>query len=221
MTSIRLGLIADTHWTSGIPALPYETLENAFRSVDAILHAGDVEAQVVLEHLAGIAPIQAVQGEDDTLALPDKRVLQFGDVRVGLVHGHRHPLIEKYFRLQRCLGKRGAGGQELLDSLIKRFENDHVDVIVFGHLHIPICVQRKGILLFNPGSVYAMSLEAAQWQLSQAYDSQQRTLLSAEIRRYRKNPYWRKARPTVGILEIGPQKKIRTRLIDVPLLAHY
>lgn len=221
MTSIRLGLIADTHWPSRIPALPYEALENAFRSVDAILHAGDIEAKEVLDHLSGIAPIQAVQGEDDVIALPDKRVLQFGDVRVGLIHGHRHPLVESYFRLQRRLGKRGAGGRELLDSLIRRFENDDVDVIVFGHLHVPICVERNGILLFNPGSVYAMTLESIQWQLMRETDIRRRRALREQIRHYRKNPYWRRVRSTVGILEIEPQKKIKTRLIDVPLLAHY
>lgn len=221
MTTIRLGLISDTHWPSRIPTLPYQALEDAFRSVDAILHAGDVEAQEVLDHLAGIAPIQAVQGEEDKLVLPDKRVLQFGDVRVGLVHGNRHPLIEGYFRLQRRLGKRGAGGQELLDSLIKRFADDRVDVIVFGHLHVPICIERKGILIFNPGSVYATTLESAQWQLTQEHDLLRRHMLNEQIRRYRKNPYWRKSRSTVGILEIGPQKKIRTRIVDVPLVAYF
>ena len=221
MTTIRLGLIADTHWPSRIPELPYEVLENVFRSVDGILHAGDIEAQEVLDHLAEIAPTQAVKGEDDSITLPNKRILQFDDVRVGLVHGHRHPLIERYFRLQRRLGKRGVGGRELLDSLIKRFEDDPVDVIIFGHLHIPICVKYKGVLLVNPGSVYAMTLESLQWQLMRESDLLRRQTLREQIRCYRKNLYRRKARSTVGILEIGSQKKIVPHLIDVPLIAQY
>lgn len=221
MTTIRLGLIADTHWPSRIPILPYEALEDAFRTVDAILHAGDIETQEVLDHLSGIAPIQAVKGDDDSISLPIKRVLQFGDVRVGLIHGHRHPLIEGYFRLQRRLGKRGAGSQHLLNNLTKRFAGDNVDVIVFGHLHRPMCIKHDGVTLFSPGAVCAMTLESAQWQLMREQDIWRRQMLNNHIRRYQKNPNWKQARSTVGILEIGSKKQISTRIIEVPHLAHY
>jgi uncharacterized protein len=221
MTTIRLGLIADTHLPSRIPTLPYEALEDAFRTVDAILHAGDIETQAVLDHLSGIAPILAVRGDDDRLSLPMKRVLQFGDVRVGLVHGHRHPLIEGYFRLQRRFGKRGAGSQHLLNNLTKGFADDDVDVIVFGHLYKPMCIEHNGIRLFNPGAVYAMTLESAQWQLIREQDIWRRQMLNEHIQRYQKNPYWRQPRSTVGILEIGPKKQISTYIVDLPLVAHY
>jgi hypothetical protein len=221
MSIIRLGLIADTHWPSRIPTLPYEALEDVFRSVDAILHAGDVETQAVLDDLSGIAPIQAVQGDDDKITLPDKRVLQFADVRVGLIHGNRHPLIENYFRLQRRLGKKGAGSRSLLDNLIGRFADDNVNVIVFGHLHVPISIEYKGITFFNPGAVYTMTLEAAQWQLLHEQDLLRRRMLAEHIRRYQKNPFWRQTRSTVGILEIESKKRIRTQIVEVPLVAHY
>lgn len=221
MTTIRLGLIADTHWPGRIPTLPYEALEDAFRTVDAILHAGDIESQEVLDHLSGIAPIQAVRGDDDLLKLPAKRVLQFGDVRVGLIHGHRHPLVEGYFRFQRRLGKRGAGSQQLLDNLTGRFAEDDVDVIVFGHLHAPICLEHDGVLLFNPGAVYAMSLESAQWQLLRENNLLRRQMLNQHIRRYQKHSQGYLPRSTVGILEIRPKKQINARIIDVPMLAHF
>ncbi|MFP3472622.1 metallophosphoesterase family protein, partial [Micrococcus sp. SIMBA_144] len=35
---------------------------------------------------------------------------------------------------------------------LEAFEGEDVDVIIFGHSHIPFSRFMKGILLFNPGS---------------------------------------------------------------------
>lgn len=220
MNSIRLGLIADTHWPTKMPLLPYEAIESAFRNVDAILHAGDIESHEVLDHLSGIAPTQAVRGESDLFSLPEKRVLTFGDVRVGLIHGNRHPLIESYFRWQRKFGKLYAGGRHLLDTLPARFEEDAVDVIVFGHLHTPMSIERDGVLLVNPGAVYTITKENAQWQLLREQDAERRKMLETHIKRYHQNPYWRIPRSTVAILEIKPDKTINTQILDLARAAY-
>lgn len=220
MNSIRLGLIADTHWPTRIPKLPYAAIENAFRNVDAILHAGDIETGEVLEHLSGIAPTSAVRGDDDKMDLPLKRVLQFGGVRVGLIHGHRHPLVEGYFRLQRRLGKMYAGSRHLLENLPEQFAGDKVDVIVFGHLHAPMVIEREGLLMVNPGAVYAMNLESALWQLAKERNPLRRQMLAEHIKRYRENPRLLAPRSTVAILEINKDKQIRTKIIDLPMLAY-
>lgn len=220
MNSIRLGLIADTHWPTRIPKLPYVAIENAFRNVDAILHAGDIEDGEVLDHLSGIAPTSAVRGDDDQLGLPLKRVLKFGDVRVGLIHGHRHPLVEGYFRLQRRLGKMYAGSRHLLENLPSQFAGDNVDVIVFGHLHAPMVIERDGLLMVNPGAVYAMNLESALWQLAKERNPLRRQMLAEHIKRYRENPRLVAPRSTVAILEISPEKQIRTKIVDLPMVAY-
>lgn len=33
-----------------------------------------------------------------------------------------------------------------------KFKSDNVDVIVFGHSHLPLNEKRSGVLYFNPGS---------------------------------------------------------------------
>lgn len=212
MNTIRLGLIADTHYPTKLPLLPYEAIEHAFRDVDGILHAGDIESQDVLDTLSGIAPTQAVRGEADGLSLPEKRILRFGDVRVGLIHGNRHPLVEHYFRLKRQCGHLYAGGQHLLNTLPQRFADDNVDVIVFGHLHRPICVEQDGIVLVNPGAVYMISEDAAQWQLINEKNPERRNMLETHIKRYKDNPHWHVPRSTIGILEIAPNKQINTTI---------
>ncbi|MGB7339706.1 MAG: YfcE family phosphodiesterase [Phototrophicaceae bacterium] len=220
MDTIRLGLISDTHFPTKMPLLPYEAIENAFREVDGILHAGDIESSEVLEHLSGIAPTQAVKGEHDNFALPEKRILTFGDVRVGLVHGNRHPLTESYFRLQRRLGNLYAGGRHLLNTIPERFADDNVDVIVFGHLHTPLAIERDGVLLVNPGAVYSITRDSAQWQLLNEHDPERRHMLETHIKRYNDNPHWQNPRSTIGILEIKPDKTVRSYIHELPLLAY-
>ena len=31
-------------------------------------------------------------------------------------------------------------------------EEKQADVVIFGHIHVPVCVEEDGILLVNPGS---------------------------------------------------------------------
>lgn len=220
MDSIRLGLISDTHCPTQMPLLPYEAIEAVFRDVDGILHAGDIDSQAVLDNLSGIAPTRAVRSESDDINLPDKRILTFGDVRVGLIHGHRHRLVESYFRFQRKLGNIYAGGRHLLESIPERFSDEPVDVIVFGHLHTPMCIERDGLILVNPGAVYSITKENAQWQLLHEIDPDRRAILQSHIKSFQESPYRHQARSTVGILEIHPDKSIHTEIHHLPLLAY-
>lgn len=218
--TIRLGLIADTHVPTHLPLLPYEAIENAFRNVDAILHAGNITSSTVLDNLSGIAPTQAVRGTTDTLNLPEKRVLTFGDTRVGLIHGNRHPIIERYYRLQRKLGNPYAGGRDLLTSLSQQFADDNIDVIVFGYMHMPVTIQREGVMMVNPGAVYTISEDMAQWQLLRERDEKRRAMLETHIRRYRHFSRGQHPPSTVGILEITPHAPIRVTIQPLPILAY-
>lgn len=132
-----------------LPRLPAGVLA-ALRGVDLILHAGDINAPVVLEQLADIAPVQAVAGNADLFrhGLPLKRTIEVEGRRIGLMHGH------------------GGWGRYLVGKVLDQidFSEEYylrivqrsfgsVDAIVFGHTHRPLCQSRAGVLLFNPGSV--------------------------------------------------------------------
>jgi len=125
---LRVGLIADTH---GV--LRPEVYE-AFRGVDRILHAGDVEDPAILDDLSAIAPVTAVWGNVDGLAVravtPEEAIVEIGGIRVALIHGHQvHP---DYGALRR------------------RFPGARV--IVHGHTHVPGQREAAGVLLVNPGA---------------------------------------------------------------------
>jgi uncharacterized protein len=126
-----IGVLADTHIPKRARDLPPQAYQQLSR-VDAILHAGDVLTQDVLERLCAIAPTQAVLGNNDrTLALPQRLELDWEGVRIAVVHdsGQRQGRPE---RLRRWFPT--------------------AQVVVFGHSHIPLNERHDGLLLFNPGS---------------------------------------------------------------------
>ena len=91
---------------------------------------------------------------------------------------------------------------------------------MFGHSHRPMCSQRNGVLLFNPGAVYAMTLESAEWQLPREKHPLRRRMLKQHINRYKDLPDSLVVRSTVGILEIDETCRIQPRIIELPLIDH-
>jgi len=134
---IRIGVISDTHISSKKDELPAKVVE-AFKGVDMIIHAGDILDQSVLEKLKKLCGnVKAVAGNMDHAEmkekLPEKEIVAIGRHRIGIAHGYGHP----------------AG---LTGMLEKAFKGDGVDVIVFGHSHVPLNEKIGKILFFNPGS---------------------------------------------------------------------
>jgi putative phosphoesterase len=146
---VRLGVVADSHIPDRMRVLPPEAFE-ALAGVDAILHAGDICVQRVLDALGELAPVYAVRGNRDlALRLPLDRVLTFEGVRLGLTHGHggwRGYVREKL--LTYALGYYHTG---FLRQVRARF--DAVQAVVFGHSHRPVNFVMNGVLMFNPGSL--------------------------------------------------------------------
>lgn len=133
----RVGVVADTHFGSRGRAYPPELLRG-LEGVDLILHAGDLTSLSALEPLQAIAPVAAVAGNVDDpevrALLPFRRVVLAGPCRVGLVHGH------------------SGAGPTTPDRALRSFADADVAVVVFGHTHAPLCQERGGVLLLNPGS---------------------------------------------------------------------
>ena len=126
-----IGIVSDTHgYVDG-------RLIEAFAGVDAIVHAGDVGSEDVLEALRAIAPVYAVQGNNDVplggLGLPERLDVELEGARLHVVH-------------------------ELPDA---RPQPD-TQAIVFGHSHRQLCETRDGVLYLNPGAAGRRGFHALQ-----------------------------------------------------------
>ena len=150
---MRIGVLSDTHIPDRTDGLPTEVFD-LFRGVDMILHAGDVSEQAVLDGLAAIARVVAVQGNRDKDRLPwlpQRTVVTVDHWRIGLIHGTRPRLEELADRLRYVRGDHHFVDQRR--HVLRAFADAGVHCIVFGHSHQACQEVQDGVLLFNPGGV--------------------------------------------------------------------
>ncbi|MFC6065518.1 metallophosphoesterase family protein [Streptomyces ochraceiscleroticus] len=133
---MRLLLTADTHLPKRAKVLPDQLLAEIERA-DAVLHAGDWVDTATLDLLEARARrVIGVYGNNDgpelRARLPEVARAELGGLRFGVVHETG-----------------GAQGRER--RCAERYPD--LDVLVFGHSHIPWdTVAPGGLRLLNPGS---------------------------------------------------------------------
>jgi hypothetical protein len=126
--TLKIGVISDTH------GLFDESIESIFAGVDAIIHAGDIGRLEVITRLEAIAPVFAVEGNNDSFG-------RFPAQRVEELHGHRILVRHIFGELHQLR----TSDRQMVDEL-------QPHVVVFGHSHRPYEQMLGGALLFNPGS---------------------------------------------------------------------
>lgn len=129
----RILVISDTH-LSNFSEFPNSLIAIA-EDTDLIIHAGDICNLDVLNGLRKIKTVIAVQGNMDDSSIRDvlniAERFEIDGVKFGLTHGHGSP-------------------RSVADNIIDSYSD--VDVLIYGHSHIPCNEKRYGCLLFNPGS---------------------------------------------------------------------
>jgi len=134
-TRLVIGVLADTKGVLSVAQL--SALSRAFKGVDAILHAGGIGQAQVLDQLNEMAPVFAVNGNQDDQTvkyeLLQKMVLNFGPVKLGITHGYGKP-------------------HGLKARVLKEFEGANVNLIVFARNYEPCAMSAGGVFFFNPGS---------------------------------------------------------------------
>ena len=129
---MKIGVISDTHVAtfSNIPA----PILKALAGVDLIIHAGDFTELAILDGLKALVAVKAVCGNMDSSQLkrilPQKELFVVNGKNVGLIHG--------------------SGERMGIASRTRELFSD-VDLIIYGHSHIPYNQYLRGSLLFNPG----------------------------------------------------------------------
>ena len=140
--STVIGLVSDTHlprFGRRLPAALRGGLDEA--GVEAIFHLGDHTDRLAVDLLEEIAPVEAVAGNND----PPELIERFGFARVVLVDGLRIGLTHGHLGIERTTADRAIGTFGPLPAA-------QVDVVAFGHSHVPLVERRSGVLLVNPGS---------------------------------------------------------------------
>lgn len=129
-------VLADTHIPKKAKVIP-KTMENDLKKADLIIHAGDWQVPEVAEELRKYAPVEGVTGNVDNDKMcklfPKKRKIEADGFFLGVTHGD---------------GKSKTTEQRALEV----FKNEAIDILIFGHSHIPVLREHDNTILFNPGS---------------------------------------------------------------------
>jgi len=130
---VKIGIISDTHLDRATDDFK-SAIKTIFSDVDMIIHAGDMIGMGIYEYLSNWE-LKAVRGNMDNhdlqAILPNKRIEEIDGKKIGIMHGKGPPYFTEAFVFNEFYG---------------------VDVIIFGHSHMPCHVKRGNVVMFNPGS---------------------------------------------------------------------
>lgn len=134
---MKIVVLSDTHIPVSAKDLPDKIYED-IKSADLLLHAGDIVSLGFFNKLKGIsARIEAVCGNMDEPELKKilsrKKIVKANKRTIGLIHGWGSP-------------------SGIMEIARREFQEEKPDIIIFGHSHQPVCLQKEGALFFNPGS---------------------------------------------------------------------
>lgn len=129
---MKILIVSDTH---GREKNLMKVLEKVGQ-IDHLIHLGDVEGSEELICTMTEAPVTMVAGNNDFYSdLPREEILTLGDYRALLTHGH-------YYYV-------GMGHERLREEA----RNKKVDIVMYGHTHMPCIDQSEGLTILNPGSL--------------------------------------------------------------------
>ncbi|UJL47249.1 metallophosphoesterase family protein [Virgibacillus sp. NKC19-16] len=133
---MKIVIIADTHMPDKGKQLP-SRLKKELETTNLIIHAGDWNSMEVHHMLRTYAEVKGVYGNVDSKDIkehfPAQEILEVHGHKIGVIHGH---------------GDKKTTEKRALEV----FEGEEVDIIIFGHSHIPLLRYFKKKLLVNPGS---------------------------------------------------------------------
>ena len=122
--AFRIGIISDTHGLLRPEAL------RRLSGVDHIIHGGDIGRPGLIEELRCVAPVTAIRGNVDkgdwAEAYPETEMVRLAERSIFILHDLK--------ALQ-------------IDPVV-----EGIQVVVFGHSHVPKIDTVGGVLYLNPGS---------------------------------------------------------------------
>ena len=128
----RILIISDSH---GDARLIDEVIERE-SPFDILVHCGDMEGSLYyLEKRENPFRICAVRGNCDGYGYPQDVCFKTGVYNIFVSHGHKYDV------------------HSTTDGIFRAGKKHFADVILFGHTHVPMVAEKRGILLVNPGSI--------------------------------------------------------------------
>ncbi|WBW98827.1 metallophosphoesterase family protein [Oceanirhabdus sp. W0125-5] len=129
---MKIAVLSDTHGNRTMMKCAVEKILHC----DVVIHLGDNDRDVEYLKKYINVPFYVVKGNCDFGSKEPSELFQhIGGKKVLMTHGHKYNV--KY---------------SLMSLMYRGLENE-VDIILFGHTHVPVKVYNQNVLIMNPGSV--------------------------------------------------------------------
>jgi len=156
----RFAVLADTHVGDRVSKLSPQLVE-AIQALnpEMILLAGDLSRPAVVTELEQIAPVYAVQGNQDWLRgnhLPKEIWFEVNNVHILLTHGHVSMALYTLNYLRLLLTGQKMSLRSIEQRLAKRYPQ--ANLVIFGHTHFQVYHQLGQQWFLNPGAAYPHKL---------------------------------------------------------------
>ena len=125
-------IISDTHAHN----IRIMELMEKINKPDLLIHCGDVESDPKrIEQIAGCPGVIVAGNCDYRPDLKNDEIITIGKNKFWVTHGHRYAVALTY------------------ETIVQQAERRGVDVVCYGHTHIPEIKRINNITLINPGSL--------------------------------------------------------------------
>lgn len=129
---MKIAVISDTHRIKKYIELSKKYIDDA----DVLIHLGDdsEDIQELAKDFKG--EVYGVRGNCDYISkYPNEQLLVIGEKKIFITHGHFY------------------GVKNGMMNIVSKGLEVGADIVLFGHTHIALIEEYKGVMLMNPGSV--------------------------------------------------------------------
>jgi len=129
---MKVLVISDTHRQHRM----LEEVLSRVGPIDEMIHLGDAEGKEDYIEALINCPLHIVRGNNDGFVrIPSEEELYLGKYKVLICHGHQYGV---------------SRGVEKISEVAK---DRQVDIVMFGHTHVPLLKVDDNLTLLNPGSI--------------------------------------------------------------------
>lgn len=129
---MRILIVSDSHGRNN----HLNTVLDRVGDIDLFLHLGDLEGSEHFIETFVNCKVEMISGNNDYFTdIPREKIITIGKYSVFMTHGHRYSV---YYDT---------------DTLKDAARERKVDIVMYGHTHIPSIDMSDDVIVINPGSI--------------------------------------------------------------------
>ncbi|QZY54056.1 metallophosphoesterase [Crassaminicella profunda] len=128
---MKIVVMSDTHGKIELAEYIIAKIEE----IDLLIHLGDYYPDALALGKNMNLKVVGVKGNCDRAEIENEKVLDLGEYKLFLTHGHQY------------------GVKSNLSRIYYKGLEEGCNIVLFGHTHMPVNIKHEDVLIMNPGSL--------------------------------------------------------------------